>query len=200
MTIYAFNIFDRHCHCIYNREFTQLSQPSSSQQNPSSSSISIPSSSTSNKSGINKNNYGDNSKLLFGIIYSLNQISSKLVSSSENPSESTNELKTFTIGQFKIHFWESLTKFKFILTTDINVTNLSNELWYIYSTLFLKYVVDNPLSPIEFKVIEHDEEDTKSTKNLSVEEMKENEAYGMIQNWKFIEETDIYLKSLPIFV
>ncbi|KAI5953628.1 hypothetical protein KGF54_003000 [Candida jiufengensis] len=196
MTIYSFNIFDRHCNCIYIREF--ISQPQQSQQLPSSNSSTSLSSTSSNQQGsINKNNYGNNSKLLFGIIYSLNQISSKLASPHPDSNEQPNELKTFTIGTVKIHFWESLTKFKFIIVTDTTVTNLQNELWYIYSNLFLRYVVENPLSPIEFKVIE-DDENSKNQNN--VENMRDNEQYGKINNGRFIEETDSFLKSLPIFV
>lgn len=172
MTIYSFFIFDRHCNCVYNREYTHSVNPTSS---------------TSTTQGkvdgqINKNNDADNSKLLFGILYSLKTIATKLVSDDSAP----NELKQLTIGQFRIHFWESLTRFKFVIITDLQVQSLQHELWQLYSHFFIKYVVENALLPVEFK---WKDDDT----------LRENEIYGKINNGKFIQETDQYLRSLPIF-
>ncbi|KAI5958316.1 hypothetical protein KGF57_002671 [Candida theae] len=97
-----------------------------------------------------------------------------------------NELKQLTIGQFRIHFWESLTRFKFVIITDLQVVSLQHELWQLYSHFFIKYVVENALSPVEFKWKDDDK-------------LSENEIYGKINNGRFIQETDSYLKSLPIF-
>lgn len=168
MTIYTFFIFDRHCNCIYNREFT----PSPTHDKPTGQ--------------INKNNDADNSKLLFGILYSLKTIATKLISTSDD-SAPLNELKQLTIGQFRIHFWESLTRFKFVIITDLHVQSLQLELWQLYSQFFIRYVVENALLPVEFKWKEDDS-------------LGENEIYGKINNGRFIHETDQYLKSLPIFL
>ena len=50
---------------------------------------------------INKSNDSNSSKLLFGILYSLKTISNKLANDEETE---MNELKSFTIGSFKVHF------------------------------------------------------------------------------------------------
>ncbi|KAL6452767.1 BET5 Trafficking protein particle complex subunit BET5 [Candida maltosa Xu316] len=156
MTIHSFFIFDRHCNCIYNREYGHT--PSSSDTIPGQ---------------INKNNDSNSSKLLFGILYSLKTISNKLVDES-----SINQLKSFNLGQFKIHFYESLSNFKFILITNVEVEELSSVLFQLYSEYFIKYVVENGLSPVEFS---------------------ETGEYSKINNGRFIEETDKYLQSLSIF-
>jgi len=91
-----------------------------------------------------------------------------------------------TIGQFRIHFWESLTRFKFVIISDLQVQSLQHELWQLYSQFFIKYVVENALLPVEFK---WKDDDT----------LRENEIYGKIHNDRFIQETDKYIKSLPIF-
>lgn len=172
MTIYSFFIFDRHCNCVYNREYTHSVNPASS----------TPITQGRAEGQINKNNDADNSKLLFGILYSLKTIATKLVSDDS----AHNELKQLTIGQFRVHFWESLTRFKFVIITDLQVQSLQHELWQLYSHFFVKYVVENALLPVEFKWKDDDA-------------LRENEIYGKINNGKFIQETDQYLKSLPIF-
>jgi len=176
MAIYSFFIYDRHCNCIYNREY--IHSPTST----SSSSSSVTTSQDKADGHINKNNDADNSKLLFGILYSLKTIATKLVLDDS----SLNELKQMTIGQFRIHFWESLTRFKFVIISDLQVQSLQHELWQLYSQFFIKYVVENALLPVEFK---WKDDDT----------LRENEIYGKIHNDRFIQETDKYIKSLPIF-
>ncbi|KAI3406718.2 hypothetical protein KGF56_000564 [Candida oxycetoniae] len=135
---------------------------------------------------VNKNNNGNNSKLLFGILYSLKTIATKLMQDADSE---LNELKQFTLGHYRVHFWESLTKFKFVIITDLQVSDLQLTLWQIYSNFFIKHVVENALSPIEFK--------WKEEGNGKV---RENDFSGKINNTKFIEETDKYLQSLPMYL
>lgn len=155
MAIYSFSIFDRHCNCIYNREF----------------------SSTDNGT-INKNNNTDSSKLLFGVVYSLKNILSKLAgdSSIESQSSISNFLKSFSTSQFRIHYYESLTNLKFIIITDNSIDNMQNILWELYSNFYVKHISLNYLSQVDFK-----SEDEK------------------IYNPNFINETDAFIKSLPVF-
>lgn len=122
---------------------------------------------------INKFNDSNQSKLLFGLLYSLKTIVSKL--------KEGNELKSFVIGGFRIHFWESLTNFKFLLISDNSTDNLQAVLHSIYQKFFIKNVVFNPLSQIEFMELENGNALTK-----------------LINNSNFINETDEYLLNLPI--
>lgn len=145
MTIHSFLIFDRHCTCIYNREFTNNST--------------------------NKNNQSDTAQLVFGMLYSLKQISNKLVDLDEE-SALSNSLKSFVLGTYRVHYFESLTGIKFILVSDMATDNLQSVLWELYSKYYLTTVVHNLLSPVEFS-----------------EE-------GKISNEVFIEQTDKFIQGL----
>lgn len=159
MAIYSFHIFDRHCNCIYNREF-----------------------SNSDGGSINKLNNSDTSKLLFGMIYSLKNILTKLAGSGGFDESGTrnenilNFLKSFSTNDFRIHYYESMTNLKFILISNSEIDNLQNILWELYSNYYVKHISFNYLSAVDFK-----SEDDK------------------INNSSFISETDNFLKSLPVF-
>lgn len=165
MTIYAFYIFDRHCSCIYSREYGHTNVPLSS----SSTSQPSPAPSSANLGSVNKNNTSDTAKLLFGLIHSLKNLSSKL-STSDTP----NLLRSFSTGSYRVHYLESLTSFKFVLLSDLDTENLQPQLWDLYSSVFLKTVVFNALSPMEF-------------------------GDGKISNASFIQQSDKYLQALPVF-
>lgn len=118
---------------------------------------------------MNKNNNSDTAKLLFGLIYSLKNLSSKLATS-----DSQNLLRSFSTGAYRVHFLESLSNYKFVLLSDLDTENLQNALWDLYSTVFLKTVVHNALSPVEF-------------------------GENRISNASFIQQSDNYLLALPVF-
>ena len=177
MTIHSFHIFDRHCNCIYDREYSH--------------------SSTEPLNGsINKNNNSNSSQLLFGILYSLKTISSKLVDKdidyygSEDQTaaplfSSANVLKSFSFGQFRIHYFESLTQLKFIIISDNQIDNLQNVLWELYSKYYLKNVVQNTFLPVEFKI---------------PDDGIQADGFDKINNSNFINETDGFIQGLPAFL
>lgn len=149
MTIYGFFIFDRHCSCIYSREFSHAPNDVGS---------------------VNKNNDSSMAKLLFGLLYSLKNLSQKL---GADP-DSTNLLRSFSTGVYRVHFLESLSNFKFVLVSDLAVDNLQPQLWWLYLDIFLNTVVRNALAPVEF-------------------------GSSRILNSSFIKESDSYLTALPMF-
>lgn len=148
MTIFSFSIFDRHCSCIYNRDFQHDTT--------------------------NKSNQSNSSQLLFGILYSLKTISLKLIDLEDSL---PNTLKSFTLGQYRVHYFESLTGLKFILVSDLAIDNLQSVLWELYSKYYLKNVVQNSLSPVEFTQVDEG---------------------GRICNERFISETDEFIRGLPV--
>lgn len=123
MTLYAFYIFDRHCNCIYSREYPQGTAPGA----------------------VNGNNDSDMAKLLFGMIYSLKNLALKL----GGPDE-LNHLRSFSTGHYRVHFLESLSNYKFALVSDLVTDNLQTPLWELYLNIFVKTVVFNALAPVEF--------------------------------------------------
>lgn len=148
MTIYAFYIFDRHCNCIYSREYA----------------------SGSDWGSLNKNNDSDMAKLFFGMVYSLKNLAHKLGSA-----DSANYLRSFSTGYYRVHFLESLTNFKFALVSDLSVDCLQDNLWHLYSNIFVKTVALNGLSPVEF-------------------------GESKVTNAKFVANSDTYLRGLSVFV
>lgn len=138
--IYLFYIFDRHCDCIYDRQFI-------------------------GGGSINKNNDSNLLKLLFGVLYSLKTICQKLV---EN-----NLLKLFGVGEFRLHFFELATNFKFVVVSDADVDNLQLVLLTLYGKYFVQHVVLNALAPVEY-------------------------GQGCIRNSNFINGTDEYLRGVGI--
>lgn len=119
---------------------------------------------------INSDNESDIAKLLFGVLYSLKNLSSKL----GDLNSKYNQLNSFSSSRFRIHFLETLTNLKFVLVTDPVIDNLQNVLWELYSNYYLKNVVHNPLMLVDFNSDEK------------------------ISNINFINQTDQYLKSLPV--
>lgn len=127
--IYSFWIFDRHCNCIFEREWTLVNTP--------------------NNGTINSKQNDEVGKLLYGMIFSLNSISQKL-STSLTDSDINNNVRSISTGKFRIHTMQSATGLWFILITDFKQQNYSQVLQYIYSHIYVKYVAHNLLSPYDF--------------------------------------------------
>jgi trafficking protein particle complex subunit 1 len=53
--------------------------------------------------------------------------------------------RSFQTDAYKLHYLESPSGLKFVLTTDPGVGNLHEHLEYIYSNLFVELVVKNPV-------------------------------------------------------
>lgn len=112
-------------------------------------------------------------KLIFGVVFSLRNISKKLLSpptSSEsftaNPSslytDSTasideNNTKnhfddtfiTYSTSKYKTHFYETPSNIRFVLVSDPNTPSLLNALKHIYSNLYVEYAIKNPLFKVD---------------------------------------------------
>ncbi len=79
-------------------------------------------------------------KLMYGMIFSIKSLLSRL----SHKSAKENFLG-YTTSKYKLHYFESATGLKFVLNTDVSVGNLKDELWNIYSTIYVEYVSKNPL-------------------------------------------------------
>ncbi|AET37386.1 TRAPP subunit BET5 Ecym_1134 [Eremothecium cymbalariae DBVPG len=123
MAIYSFWIFDRHCNCIFDREWTLKADSSSGTTN-------------------SKQNE-DTAKLIYGMIYSLQSISRRI-------SSSTNSVKTISTGKYRIHLLPTTTGIWFVLFSDLKQQDLSQVLQYLYGEIYVRYVARNMLSPVDF--------------------------------------------------
>lgn len=52
---------------------------------------------------------------------------------------------SYTTSTYKLHFFESGTGLKFVITSDPKTPSLANELRQIYSDLYVQYISKNPL-------------------------------------------------------
>lgn len=148
MTLYSFYIFDRHCRCVYSREYTQSSDGGST----------------------NHSNESDTAKLMFGMLYSLKNIASKL-----GDKEARNNLKSLSTGKFRLHLFETASGLRFVIVLDPAIDNLQSVLWELYSNYYVRNVALNALLPVDFASDE------------------------LLANPKFVLETDRFLVSLPVF-
>ncbi|AQZ15655.1 BET5 (YML077W) [Zygosaccharomyces parabailii] len=125
MAIYSFWIFDKHCNCIFDREWTLLSNSSSGT--------------------INSKQNEETAKLLYGMIYSLRSVTQKLSKEGTN-----NEVRSISIGKFRIHTYCTASGLWFVLLSDYKQASYSHVLQYIHSHIYVKYVTRNLLSPYDF--------------------------------------------------
>ncbi|DBA96345.1 TPA: hypothetical protein ACH3X3_002520 [Trebouxia sp. C0006] len=96
----------------------------------------------------------DDQKMMFGLFFSL-----KTFAAAMDPriSETKPQLgaplnignscsfKSFRTNNYKLHFMESPSGLKIVFNTDQTVGNLQDCLTYIYSNLYVEYVMKNPL-------------------------------------------------------
>jgi len=56
---------------------------------------------------------------------------------------------SYRTAEYKLHYYETPTKLKFVMLTDTKTNNLRIALHQIWANLYVEYVVKNPLSPFE---------------------------------------------------
>jgi hypothetical protein len=84
----------------------------------------------------------DDAKLIFGTIFSLRRIVRQLGGDDDS-------FLSYRTGEYKMHYFETPTQLKFVMLTDTRVGNMRTVLHQIWATLYVEYVVKNPLSPVE---------------------------------------------------
>jgi hypothetical protein len=81
----------------------------------------------------------DDQKLMFGLLFQLSVFTTQIA---PKPSDTFYSFKTDT---YKLHYFCSPTKYKFVLLTDISVGNISDILRDLYTKVFIEYAIKNPL-------------------------------------------------------
>ncbi|KAK9480414.1 Longin-like domain-containing protein, partial [Lipomyces japonicus] len=150
MTIYSFWIFDRHCQCTYHRDYKRPGRklrPGSDKLATGTATVTIPDQPQQQRQQQQQQNalsVEDDSKLVFGVVFSLRNIVSKLAGEKE-------PFFAFATSKYRLHFLETLTNLRFVMVTDLSVdgSNIRPILEQIYAGLYVEYVVKNPLSPAD---------------------------------------------------
>lgn len=84
----------------------------------------------------------DDAKLIFGTVFSLRRIVRQLGGDDDS-------FLSYRTGEYKMHYFETPTQLKFVMLTDTRIGNMRTVLHQIWATLYVEYVVKNPLSPLE---------------------------------------------------
>lgn len=84
-------------------------------------------------------------------------------------------MKSFATQNYRIHLYETATGLRFALISDVGLDNLQAVLHRIYTEIYLRTVVHNSLSPIDFRPGEK------------------------ISNSNFILEVDSLIQGLSVF-
>lgn len=115
MTVYSFYLFDRRGTCL---TYTQWKRPHQVFDSD------------------------DDQKTMFGMLFALRNFSSKL-----SPESSASIPKYYVTDVYALHYFETPTGFRFVLTTsnDFGDVDISKHLAEIYGTIFVQYVMNNPL-------------------------------------------------------
>ncbi|KAL7419686.1 Trafficking protein particle complex subunit BET5 [Cryptotrichosporon argae] len=164
MTIFSLYIFDRHCDCVYYQDWHRtrpLRAPGPSNLRPdvhrlppaSAAAEARQSIFTDPRSGVIESKvngsapvrgapkglpFDEEAKLVYGVILSLRNMVKKLSGKDE-------AFTAFRTAQYKLHLYETLTGFKFVLLSDPGTDSLRFVLRQIHVGPFVEYVVRNPL-------------------------------------------------------
>ncbi|KAF2114975.1 Longin-like domain-containing protein [Lophiotrema nucula] len=140
MVLYSFYIFDRHTECIYSKRWTRPVSSSGKPTRPQSGSSITSDSSPAPTRGVMS--HSDDEKLIFGLVFSLRNMVQKLGGEDDT-------FLSYRTGEYKLHYYETPTRMKFVMLTDTKQNNLRPYLHQIWANLYVEYVVKNPLAPVE---------------------------------------------------
>eukprot|EP00037_Helgoeca_nana_P037700 m.17160 g.17160 ORF g.17160 m.17160 type:complete len:144 (+) comp9238_c0_seq1:187-618(+) len=112
--IFNFYLFDRNGECLYHQEWKRLSANRRSEEAQA-----------------------DAAKLMFGMLYSLKDFVKRI-----SPSVPYEGFRHYITGSYKLNCVESMTGLKLVLTTDVNVGDIQQDLREIYK-IYIKYAVKN---------------------------------------------------------
>ncbi|KAK9368948.1 Longin-like domain-containing protein [Lipomyces kononenkoae] len=145
MTIYSFWIFDRHCNCIYHKDYKrpyrQL-RPRSEFGSQGANDEKKQTNGGGPPTGKGPLSVDDDAKLVFGVVFSLRNIVTKLAGEKES-------FFVYRTSKYKLHFYETQTNMRFVMITDLKVDGIRPILEQIHAGLYVEYVIKNPISPVE---------------------------------------------------
>ncbi|PIK48632.1 putative trafficking protein particle complex subunit 1 [Apostichopus japonicus] len=105
-------------------------------------------------------------KLMYGLIFSIKSFVSRM-----SPVDFKDGFTNFNTNFYKLHFFEPPSGLKFVLNTSLNVESLRESLQYTYNSIYVEYVVKNPLCSLN----------------------------APIKSELFKEKLDTYIRGLPAF-
>ncbi|PSR81154.1 hypothetical protein PHLCEN_2v6489 [Hermanssonia centrifuga] len=101
--------------------------------------VSLPPPSSSANSGLP---FNEEAKLVYGVVLSLRNMFKKL-------SGRDDHFVNYRTSTYKLHLYETMSGFKFVMLSDPGTDSLRFVLRQIYAGPFLEYVVRNPLANMD---------------------------------------------------
>jgi trafficking protein particle complex subunit 1 len=103
------------------------------------------------------NKHEDDAKLLFGVVYSLRNMTRRLSSPYSHLlsqyrsrlNDRDDQFISYRTSKYKLHYYETPTLLKFVMITDAMTDNKRVVLHQIYVSLYVEFVVKNPLREID---------------------------------------------------
>ncbi|THH30778.1 hypothetical protein EUX98_g3403 [Antrodiella citrinella] len=86
--------------------------------------------------------FDEEAKLVYGVVLSLRNMIRKLSGKDE-------QFVNYRTSSYKMHLYETLSGYKFVMLSDPNADSLRFVLRQIYAGPFLEYVVRNPLTSMD---------------------------------------------------
>ncbi|KAB2576932.1 Sybindin-like protein [Lasiodiplodia theobromae] len=140
MVIYSFYIFDRHTECIYSKRWLRPTANHAKAGRPTSGgSLMSDGDGQVGRKALSKE---DDAKLMFGSVFSLRNMVKQLGGEDDT-------FLSFRTAEYKLHYYETPTRLKFVMLTDTKTNNLRIVLHQIWANLYVEFVVKNPLAPVE---------------------------------------------------
>jgi len=181
MTIYSLYIYDRHCACVYYHDWHRTKPPRAANEGGILPAVShqvyprqegtatdpSPRNTLTSSSGIvvAVNDevprtplpgathqvpanaglpFDEEAKLVYGVVLSLRNMVKRLSGRDEG-------FVNYRTSTYKLHLYETLSGYKFIMLSDPNADSLRFVMRQIYAGPFLEYVVRNPLTQMDSK-------------------------------------------------